>query len=193
MLRRPQMPSGGQPGLHNSQALGFIQHFGGTILAAPQLATRGFGAQVFAMRAIAVQLSVLAVAVVSAAMLGACSGEHICTEEERIAVRVHVSSPFGLPSDRVTAEQDHEMVCAFSSSSDDATTDFMYRCAEQGEGIYIIRAYSGDQVWSARVHVNANECHTTEIKDVDLVLDPAHPSDPDRDEHVQEGQSGQGR
>jgi hypothetical protein len=137
-----------------------------------------------------VQLSVLPLAMAWATVLGACSGERICTEEERLAVRVHVASPFGLPVDRVTAERDHEMVCAFSATVDDAGTDLMFRCNEQGEGTYTVRAYSGKRVWSAQVHIDANECHTTEIEDVDLVLDPG---EVDAVESGAQGQAGHGR
>jgi hypothetical protein len=144
------------------------------------------------MRSTAVQSRVLPLAVACAALIGACSGEQVCTEEERIAVRVHVQSPFGFRVDGVTAQQDHEMICALSSSADDATTDLMFRCTEQGEGIYTIRVYSGDTIFSGRVHVDANECHTTEIKDVDFVLSPDHRAGLMLDEHVEVGSAGQG-
>jgi hypothetical protein len=138
------------------------------------------------MRALASQLSLLGFAV----LFGACGEETICTDELRIAARVHVTSPEGLPVDRVTAEQSHEIECWFSSAPEESGVDRMYRCAEQGGGVYTIRAYSGDRVWTEEVHIDANECHTTEIKDVDLVLDPRTAQDArqrDRDAQIDAG------
>lgn len=118
-----------------------------------------------------------------AALFSACGEETICTDELRLAVRVHVTSPEGLAIDRVTAERSHEMACSFSSMPQgaDAGSDGMYRCREQGGGVYTVRVYSGDEVWTAAVHIDANECHTTEIKDVRVVLDPEDHGDPDLD------------
>lgn len=136
------------------------------------------------MRPTPLQLSLTGLA----ALFGACGEETICTNEARIAVRVHVTSPDNLPIDRVTAQQSHEIECWFSSITDDSGADRTYRCTEQGGGEYTIRAYSGDDVWTATAHIDANECHTTEIKDVDLVLDPkdAKPRERDRDEDADE-------
>jgi hypothetical protein len=89
-----------------------------------------------------------------------------------VAVRVHVSSADELPVDRVTAELSHERDCAVSLESD-ASAYGIYRCTEQGGGSYTIRVYSGDKTWSTNVRVTANECHTLEIKDVEISLDPA--------------------
>lgn len=107
-----------------------------------------------------------------AALLSACSGELVCTEEQRVAVRVHVSSPVGLAVDGVTAEHDHEMPCGASSVESDASPTGVFRCLEQGGGRYTIRVYSGDLCWTAHVKVAANECHTTEIANVAIVMDP---------------------
>lgn len=115
--------------------------------------------------------------VVFAALIGACSGELVCTEEQRVAVRVNISSPDDLPVERVTADRSSEIDCDPSSAEYDASTDERYRCTEQGGGEYTIRVYSGDQVWTHEVHVHANECHTTEIADVDIVMDPATAQD----------------
>jgi hypothetical protein len=160
------------------------------------------------MRPRAFQLSLLGF-VAFAALSGACGEEKICSRNLRLAVRVHVTSPAGLPIDRVTAEQSHEIECGFSSSPDDAGSDRMYRCHEQGGGLYTVRVYSGDAVWTSAVHVDANECHTTEIKDVDVTLDPNHAGqdddqddedheddkdgDLDSDERGDDGQAGHGR
>jgi len=112
--------------------------------------------------------------VVLAALIGGCRGELVCTSEVRVAVRVNIASPDYLPVERVTAERSHEVDCGPSSSIEsDASTDEMYRCNEQGGGEYTIRVYSGDQVWTDKAHVDANECHTTEIADVDIMMDPA--------------------
>jgi len=111
--------------------------------------------------------------VVFAALIGACRGELVCTEEIRVAVRVHISSPDYLPVDRVTAERSRESDCDASSIESDASTDETYRCNEQGGGEYTIRVYSGDQVWTNEAYVRANECHTTEIADVDILMDSA--------------------
>jgi hypothetical protein len=108
-----------------------------------------------------------------AALTLACGGELVCTQEQRVAVRVHVSSPRDqdLPVVRVTADNGREDVCE-SSSEADASSAGTYRCNEQGGGEYTIRVYSDALTWTTRVDVDANECHTTEIKDVDVVLDP---------------------
>jgi hypothetical protein len=107
-----------------------------------------------------------------AALVGACSGELVCTEELRVAVRVHISSPENLPVDLVTADHRQEQECGSSSMESDSP-DGIYRCSEQGGGDYTIRVYSGDLVWSQGIEIDANECHTTEIRDVDIVMDPA--------------------
>jgi len=107
-----------------------------------------------------------------AALLSACSGELVCTEEQRVAVRVHVSSPDGLPVDGVTADQESERACGASSLESDASPNGVFRCLEQGGGRYTIRVYSGNLCWTANVHVPANECHTTEIANVAMVMDP---------------------
>lgn len=107
-----------------------------------------------------------------AALLGACSGELVCTQEQRVAVRVHVSSPDGLPVDNVTADQEGEKQCDVSSVENAATPTGVYRCMEQGGGKYTIRVYSGDLCWTANVDVTANECHTTDIGNVAIVMDP---------------------
>ena len=144
------------------------------------------------MRPRAFQLSLFGFA----ALVGACGEEKICTDELRLAIRVYVTSPEGLPIDRVTAEQSHEIACSFSSAPQgaDAGSDRMYRCHEQGGGVYTVRVYSGDETWTASVHIDANECHTQEIKDVRVVLDPAdhgdHDVDPDDDEDMEEVDEG---
>ncbi len=120
------------------------------------------------MRPSAVQWMLLG----TVALLGACGEERICTRDLHVAIRVHVTSPAGLPIDQVTAEQSQEIECEFSSAADDAGSDRMYRCHEQGGGGYTVRVYSDDDVWSTAVQIDANECHTTQIKDVDVVLDP---------------------
>ena len=137
------------------------------------------------------------VPLLAGALLGACGEETICTDELRLAIRVYVTSPEGLPIDRVTAERSHEMACSFSSAQGtDAGSDRMYRCHEQqgGGGVYTVRVYSGDEVWTAAVYIDANECHTTEIKDVRVVLDPEdhgdHDLDPDSDERMEEVDEG---
>lgn len=107
-----------------------------------------------------------------AALIGGCSGELVCSEEPRVAVRVHISSPKKLPVDLVTADHREERECESSSATSDSPGG-IYRCKEQGGGDYTIRVYSGDLVWSQGVEVAANECHTTEIKDVDIAMDPA--------------------
>jgi hypothetical protein len=120
------------------------------------------------MRTAALSLRVLGLA----ALLSACGGELVCTEEERVAVRVHVSSPSGLPIDSITAEHEDEAQCEPSSRETDGSPDGVYRCMEQGGGRYTIRVYSGDLCWTTHVDVSANECHTTEIGNVDVVMDP---------------------
>jgi hypothetical protein len=127
------------------------------------------------MRPRAFQLSLFGFA----ALLGACGEEKICTDEPRLAIRVYVTSPEGLPIDRVTVQLTHEIECSLSSTPHDAGSDRMYRCREQGGGVYTVRVYSGDEVWNAAVHIDANECHTTEIKDVGVVLDPNDHGDHD--------------
>jgi hypothetical protein len=117
-----------------------------------------------------------------AALTSACSGELVCTEEQRVAVRVHVSSPAGLAVDGVTAEQDAEMACGASSVESHASPTGVFRCMEQGGGRYTIRVYSGDLCWTAHVNVMANECHTTEIGNVAIVMDPDTAVDESRGE-----------
>jgi hypothetical protein len=124
------------------------------------------------MRSIVFLLSVVGLSLLAPA----CDGELICTEELRVAVRVHISSPEDLPVDRVTADLKRETECESFSLETDASGEGIYRCNEQGGGRYTIRVYSGDMSWSTGVSVTANECHTTEIKDVDVVLDPASAS-----------------
>jgi hypothetical protein len=102
-----------------------------------------------------------------------CGGELICTDELHVAVRVHISSPDAQPVDRVTADNRKEETCeSMSIEADASAPDSTYRCNEQGGGDYTIRVYSGAAMWSAHIEVEANECHTVEIQDVDVVLDP---------------------
>jgi hypothetical protein len=121
------------------------------------------------MRSIVFPLSVVGLSLLSPA----CDGELVCTQELRVAVRVHVSSPDELPVERVTADLKREADCESFSIETDASAEGIYRCNEQGGGRYTIRVYSGDLVWRTESHVTANECHTLEIEDVDVVLDPA--------------------
>lgn len=119
------------------------------------------------MRTLVLSLRVLCLA----ALFSACSGELVCTAEDRVAVRVNVSSPSGLPVDSITADRTREAECG-ESSGEAQQSDGVFRCMEQGGGQYTIRVYSGNLCWTTQVDVHANECHTTDIANVDIVMDP---------------------
>ena len=96
---------------------------------------------------------------------------YACTAELRAPMGVSVSSPQGLPIDSVTAECNSEMACVHKSRYDSDDSVF-YSCFEDGGGTYTVTVRSGDLAWTQKVDIKANECHTTEGKSLDFVLDP---------------------
>lgn len=116
-----------------------------------------------------------AVALSSAAALASmlafgCSdtSTHVCTTELRTAVSVSIDAN-GLPISSVTATNQSEAPCTRLSASEASPVE--YACYEQGGGIYVIRVSSGSETWTKSVTVAADECHTTEQKNLAFVLE----------------------
>ena len=106
------------------------------------------------------------------ALLAGCGSSNMCTADLRTAVRVHISSPDGLPVSAVTVSNHGEQPCETFASAD-ASSDLEYDCYEQGGGIYTVHVESGSMTWTKSVSIAADSCHVTEQKTLEFVLDPA--------------------
>jgi hypothetical protein len=112
-------------------------------------------------------------------LIPACRTEQLaCTTELRIAVVVGVSSPHGLAIDAVTATNHHTRECEADAPARndlgkiDSSAAVQYQCGEDGGGTYAVSVGSGSLTWTQKVHVNADACHTTEMKMLTFVLEP---------------------
>ena len=95
-----------------------------------------------------------------------------CTLELRTAVTVTVTAPPSLRIDKVTARRAGVDECEAFGGDLDAGRYPTYHCHEQGGGTYVVTVHSGSLTWTDSVSVPADECHTTENKELHFVLDP---------------------
>lgn len=102
--------------------------------------------------------------------IAACGDEGDCTAEQKIAIQVYVTGIGHV--DKVTGELDAEEECG---SFRDANGDQVYTCWEQGPGVYTVRVYSGDEVHSKEIEVEAYKCHVKQR--VESIIDLDAPPD----------------
>lgn len=105
-------------------------------------------------------------------VVAACGDDSKCGDEVRIAASVTVSAPAGMVVDDVTIEKNREELCGTVSTRDQRT---VYQCWEQGGGgLYVVRVYSGERVWSASREIEGASCHVRERVEqfFDLSQDP---------------------
>ncbi|HET9933294.1 MAG TPA: hypothetical protein VFQ35_21465 [Polyangiaceae bacterium] len=103
---------------------------------------------------------------------GCSSTEKVCTLQLLTAVRVRIESLDGLPITDVRLTSPAQQNC-FENSAGATDTSVEYDCYEQGGGIYTVRVTSGTMTWTQSVSVAADECHVTEQKTLQFVLDSA--------------------
>lgn len=94
------------------------------------------------------------------------SSEKSCTLELRTAVRVQVTSPEALRIDAVSVTNSFEAACVPSVTGQSG----QYDCYEQGIGQYTVRVKSGTMTWSKSVSIAGDECHVSELKTLEIVL-----------------------
>jgi hypothetical protein len=99
------------------------------------------------------------------------------TDEERAPIHVSVSSPQALPIDQVTATRIHEKPCTINTisqagASGSGEKNDEYVCWEDGGGTYVVRVHSGAETWTQEINIQADACHTQEVKQLTFVLDP---------------------
>jgi hypothetical protein len=112
----------------------------------------------------------------------ACSDSITCTFDQKLAITVQVQYTQGLEPDLVTAAQSarpqecwntDEFARDAGGSASGVPSVNTYHCHEQGGGEYVVRVVSGNLSWTQSVDIAANQCHTTEHKELRFVLDPS--------------------
>jgi hypothetical protein len=96
-----------------------------------------------------------------------CKDGGKCSDEELVAIEVHVKNPEDLAIS-VTAELKSEEECPFFV---DPGTGRVYTCYEQGGGTYKVRIYVGDKViYEEDDEVEADACHIKQrfVSEIDL-------------------------
>ncbi len=108
-----------------------------------------------------------ALPVLLSSIAGACEDDVPCTANI-VSFQIIVSSPEGLPIDRVTAERERVDDCT-------AVGAVTYSCHEQGGGDYTIRVYSGDLVWTRETTLDEDEdgCHLEQSQSTEIELKAA--------------------
>jgi len=111
------------------------------------------------------------VALAACLLLGgsACDDGSSCSDEELVAIELHVTVPEGQEVSKITAELLSEEECGFF----DQGLGRVYTCWEQGHdsGVYKVRIYAGETVvYTEDDEVKTDGCHVTQrfISEIDL-------------------------